>query len=160
MENSIRQILQRDNLELAQMIRKVFHEHEAPQCGTVYSDPTTDDLFSLFNKPKSVLWVAEIDQKALGCCGIYPTNALPEGCTELVKFYLAKEARGKGIGKNLMLKCIASAREMGYKQIYLESLPHFAQAISMYEKEGFIRLDKALGESGHSTCNIWMLKSL
>jgi putative acetyltransferase len=45
-------------------------------------------------------------------------------------------------------------------QIYLESLPHFDTAIAMYEKEGFIRLEKALGESGHSTCNIWMLKSL
>lgn len=90
----IRKNLRTDNPELARMIRNVFHEHEAPQCGTVYSDPTTDDLFSLFHEPKSVLWVAEIDQKAVGCCGIYPTKALPEGCAELVKFYLAKEARG------------------------------------------------------------------
>lgn len=160
MEYLIRELKEKDNKELAQMIREVFHEHEAPQCGTVYSDPTTDDLFTLFKKLKSVLWVAEINQKAVGCCGIYPTNALPEGCAELVKFYLAKEARGKGIGKELMQKSVSFAREAGYKQIYLESLPHFDTAIAMYEKEGFIRLNEALGESGHSTCNIWMLKSL
>jgi putative acetyltransferase len=49
---------------------------------------------------------------------------------------------------------------MGYKRLYLESLPEFSKAVSMYEKFGFERLDKPLGSSGHTTCNIWMLKEL
>ena len=39
------------------------------------------------------------NNKILGCCGVYPTSGLPEQCVELVKFYLPKESRGKGIGK-------------------------------------------------------------
>jgi len=154
----LRPIEQKDNPALAKMIREVFDEHGAPQKGTVYSDPTTDDLYKLFQIPGSVLWVAELSHEIIGCCGIYPTEGLPEGCAELVKFYLSANARGKGIGKELMEKSLMSAKEFGYRQIYLESLPHFDKAVSMYEKQGFLKLDTPLGNSGHTTCNIWMIK--
>jgi putative acetyltransferase len=156
----IRQVEEKDNLQLARIIREVFKEHDAPREGTVYSDPTTDHLYELFLKPGSILWVAVDNNEPIGCCGIYPTEGLPGDCAELVKFYLSADARGKGIGKELMLKCISSAIELGYKQLYLESLPHFAKAIGIYEKEGFVRLIKPLGSSKHKTCSIWMLKKL
>lgn len=156
----IRQIEPQDSASLATMIRTVFEEHDAPQHGTVYSDPTTDNLFELFQHPGSVLWVAEIDHKVMGCCGVYPTHGLPEKCAELVKFYLAAEARGKGIGKALMQRSIDAASDLGYNQLYIESLPEFSRAVSMYEKQGFERLIQPLGSSEHPTCDIWMLKEL
>ena len=156
----IREVTASDNMPLAKLIREVFDEHEAPHQCTVYSDPTTDDLYALFQKPRSVLWVAVLHNKILGCCGIYPTEGLPGDCAELAKFYLLKEGRGKGIGKQLMQLSFQSAKEMGYKKLYLESMPQFSKAVSMYEKLGFITLDKALGNSGHTSCNIWMVKEL
>ena len=155
-----RKVRKDDNAPLAEMIRQVFREHQAPQAGTVYSDPTTDDLYGLFHNSRSVLWVAEIDGVPEGCCGIYPTEGLESRCAELVKYYLAAKARGKGIGRELMEKCIGSAREMGYAQLYLESMPHFAKAVGIYEKLGFKHLPAPLGNSGHTTCNIWMLLEL
>jgi len=156
----IRKVNKDDNLFLAKMIRQVFDEHNAPKKGTVYSDPTTDNLFELFQVEKSLLWVAEIDKEIVGCCGIYPTIGLPKNCAELVKFYLSAKSRGKGIGKILMKKSVESARELGYSELYIESLPEFSNAVSIYEKQGFLKLDQRLGESGHTTCNIWMLKKL
>jgi len=151
-----REVKKADNTLLASMIRQVFKEHEAPESGTVFSDPTTDDLFTLFLKSKSVLWVAELDGLPIGCCGIFPTEGLENSCAELVKYYLAKSIRGKGIGRQLMEKCIISAREMSYKKLYLESMPHFSKAVRIYEKLGFQKLSGPLGNSGHTTCNIWM----
>lgn len=156
----IKKVKKTDNPFLAKMIRNVFIEHNAPQQGTVYSDPTTDNLSELFRAEKSVLWVAEEDNEILGCCGIYPTEGLPTGCVELAKFYLPASSRGKGIGKALMEKSIESAIEFGYTEIYLESLPEYSKAVSIYERNGFITLDKPLGESGHTTCTVWMLKKL
>jgi putative acetyltransferase len=156
----IRKIKLSDNPFLSKIIRNVFDEHKAPRKGTVYSDPTTDNLFDLFKKEKSVLWVAENDKKIVGCCGIYPTSGLPKNCAELVKYYLFKESRGKGIGRMLMEKSIQSAKIFKYTELYLESLPEFSNAVSIYEKQGFIKLAKPLGESGHTTANIWMIKKL
>lgn len=155
-----REVKKEDNVLLAKMIRQVFKEHDAPQSGTVFSDPTTNDLFGLFRKSRSVLWVAELDGIALGCCGIYPTEGLENSCAELVKYYLAESERGKGTGRQLMELCITSARKLGYKKLYIESMPHFSKAVRIYEKLGFRKLSSPLGNSGHTTCNIWMLLEL
>lgn len=155
-----RPIREQDNQPLAQLIRKVFREFKIDRPGTVYTDPTTDDLYGYFQTSGSGYFVAEIDGEMIGGCGVYPTDGLPEGCAELVKFYLAAEARGKGVGTKLLQKIIALAKELGYLQLYLESFPELAQAVSMYEKAGFKPLPHALGNSGHYACTIWMLLEL
>jgi putative acetyltransferase len=59
-----------------------------------------------------------------------------------------------------MEKIFDSAGKIGYRQLYLESLPELSRAISLYEKAGFKFIDGPLGKSGHFGCNIWMLKDL
>jgi len=156
----IRQIQQHDNAELAELIRKVFREFKIDIPWTVYTDPTTDHLFELFIRSGSVYWVAEENGELLGGCGIFPTTGLPEGCAELVKFYVASAYRGKGVGKSLMEQSILSARELGYTQLYLDSFPELEKAVSMYEKEGFRSIDAPMGSSGHTACTLWMSKEL
>ncbi|WP_207432498.1 GNAT family N-acetyltransferase [Sabulibacter ruber] len=160
MNVSFRPIEEKDNPLLVDLIRKVFREFKIDKPGTVYTDPTTDALYQLFQTPGSAYLVAEQEGEIIGGCGVYPTDGLPEGCAELVKFYLAAETRGQGIGYQLMQQNIALAKELGYKQLYLESFPELAKAVSMYEKAGFKPLPHALGNSGHYACNIWMLKDL
>lgn len=155
-----RNIEEKDNKELADLIRSVFREFKIDRPGTVFFDPTTDNLFELFRSERSVYWIAEENGTIAGGCGIYPTPLLPEGCAELVKLYLLPPWRKKGIGRTLMEKCFESARQLGYKQLYLESLPELSKAVSMYIKSGFRHIPHALGNSGHFGCNIWMLKDL
>ncbi|MCZ4221975.1 GNAT family N-acetyltransferase [Pedobacter rhodius] len=153
----IRKIEESDDKKLAELIRVVFREFKIDKPGTVYTDPTTDHLSAVFKQDGSAYWLAEEDGVLLGGCGIYPTDGLPEGCVELVKFYLSAASRGKGIGKLLMQKSIASAQHFGYNEIYLESFPELSTAIGMYEKAGFKKLGAPLGNSGHFACNVWML---
>ena len=150
----------KDNQRLAAIIRQGIEEFNVPLEGTAHTDPTTDDLYNLFQKKGSIYWVAEIDGEILGGCGVSPTEGLPEGCAELVRFFLAPESRGKGIGKFLMMKCFESAVELGYRQLYLETFPEMASAVGMYEHMGFQFIPQALGNSGHYSCTIWMLKDL
>lgn len=157
---NIRQIEERDNKEIAELIRSVFREFKIDRPGTVYYDPTTDNLYGLFREPGSVYWIAEEDSVILGGCGLYPTPGLPEGCAELVKFYLSAASRGKGTGWMLMEKTAEWARGNGYRSLYLESLPELKKAISLYERAGFTFINGPLGNSGHFGCNIWMTKTL
>lgn len=157
-ELEIRPIQPEDNAALASVIRSVLEEFDAAKPGTVYTDPTTDNLFELFQTPQSAYFVALLNDEIVGGCGIYPTKGLPEGCTELVKLYLASVTRGKGLGKALMERCFEIAQQNGYTEIYLETLPELHIAVGLYERLGFEYLEKPYGESGHFACDLWMAR--
>lgn len=159
-EAVIQPIVESDNAPLAQMIRAVLTEFGANKPGTVFTDPTTDNLFALFQTPRSHYFVAKHQGTVVGACGIYPTKGMPEGCTELVKLYVSKPFRGTGLGKHLMTLSIEAARQEGYSEVYLETLPELHNAIGLYEHLGFEYLDQPYGDSGHFACDIWMRKQL
>lgn len=156
----LRTIHAADNAILAKIIRKSLEEFNANKPGTVYFDATTDNLSAVFAADKSIYFVAEENGMIMGGAGIYPTANLPEDTCELVKLYLAPAARGEGIGKLLMQQCFTAAKELGYKKIYLETMPELNIAVPLYEKMGFSYLDAPQGNSGHGGCDIWMIKDL
>jgi putative acetyltransferase len=156
----IRTIQPSDNPELARIVRATMKEFGVDRPGTVYYDPTTDHLYELFQKEKSMYYVAEIDHAMVGGGGIYPSNGLPPGVCELCKMWLLPQARGIGLGKELIERCIAYARSAGYSQIYLETMPELKQALKVYEKFGFKYLDGPMGDTGHFGCDKWMLLEL
>ena len=156
----IRNILPADNNALAKVIRDTMAEFGVNRPNTVYDDPTTDHLYELFQKKGAMYNIAEIDGVIAGGAGVYPTDGLPEATCELVKMYLKPEARGQGLGRLLIEKCISQAKELGYKNIYLESMPELKKALSVYAKFGFEYLKGPMGNSGHSGCELWMLKKI
>ena len=156
----IRPIEQKDNIDIAKVIRGALEEFGANKPGTVYFDPTTDALFELFNTTGSYYYIATINNKVVGGAGIFPTENLPKGTCELVKLYLHKDARGTGLGKQLLNTAMQWAKEYGYTQVYLESMPELSKAVTIYENVGFQRINQPLGNSGHCGCDIWMVKTL
>lgn len=160
MNISIRPIQPTDNPELARIVKQTLAEFGANKPGTVYFDPTTDHLYELFQHPRATYFVAEIDDALVGGVGIYPTEGLPEDTCELVKMYLLPAARGIGLGKTLIEKSIDYAKEAGYKRIYLESMPELQKALKVYARFGFEYLKGPMGNSGHTGCSLWMLKTL
>lgn len=158
---SIRTIREEDNKALAVIIRKTLEEFGANRPGTVYVDPTTDALYQLFaSTPGSVYFVAGQNGVVLGGGGIFPSPGLPKDTCELVKMYLLPQARGIGLGKKIIERCIRFADEYGYKNIYIETMPELRQAMKTYEKFGFVYLDGPMGDTGHFGCELWMLKAL
>ena len=156
----IRPLRAEDNVTIAVIIRKILSEFGANKPGTVFFDPTTDNLFELFSVPDSAYFVAEADGKIVGGSGVFPTPGLPYGCCELVKLYLLSEMRGQGFGLLLMEKCFQKAIDFGFHQMYLETMPELSTAIGLYEKAGFSFLPGPLGCSGHFGCDLWMIKNL
>jgi len=160
MQLVIRNIKRNDNARLAYIVRHVLKEFNANKPGTAYFESATDDIYGLFQRKGSAYFVAESNGEITGGSGIYSTNSLPAGYCELVKLYLLKEARGTGLGKLLIEKCLAWAKDTGYTHVYLESMSELNKAVGLYEKLGFRHIAKPLGNSGHSACGIWMTKEL
>jgi len=160
MKFQLRPIQRSDNVALAKIVRSTLAEFGANHPGTVYFDPTTDALYELFQSTGAGYFVAIDNVRIIGGGGIYPTEGLPEKTCELVKMYLLPEARGMGMGRTIIEKCLQFAGDSGYMQVYLESMPELKQALKVYEKFGFHYLKGPLGNSGHTGCSLWMLKSL
>lgn len=157
-EITIRRMELTDNAAVANIIRTTLKEFGAAHPGTVYFDESTDRLFEIFSStPRSVYFVAEKNGKIVGGGGIFPSPGLPDDTCELVKMYLLPEVRGIGLGRTLIQKSIAFAKEAGYGNIYIETMPELQQAMKTYEKFGFQYLKGPMGNTGHHGCSLWML---
>lgn len=156
----IRPIRPEDNAAIARIIRATLTEFGANHPGTVFTDPTTDDLYTLFRAPGSFYHVAVHDGVLLGGAGIFPSEGLPEGTCELVKMYLVPEARSIGLGRRMIADGLVKARSMGYRHVYIETMPELSRAVDVYRRFGFRDLPGPLGNTGHFGCSVWMLLDL
>lgn len=163
----IREIQSEDNEQIADVIRQVFMSDNYPKTGTAFADPQLDFMFENYDVPKSIYFVVEDDdvnsalyRKIVGGAGIAQLENSHENICELQKMYFLNDARGKGIGFELIWKCIEKAIEFGYEQCYLETLPEMLNAQKLYKKVGFEYIDAPLGGTGHTNCPVWMIKKL
>lgn len=157
----IRPIEPADNKAIATIIRTALTEFGANKPGTVFYDDTTDHLYELFAaEPQSGYFIALQDGIIVGGAGYYPTEGLPNKTFELVKMYLNAVARGIGLGRKMIDYVLAAAKQKGYTQVYLETMPELNKAVKVYEQFGFSYLDGPMGNSGHNGCDIWMIRTL
>lgn len=156
----IREIQKEDNQSIAAVIREVFISDNFPKTGTAFADVQLDFMFETYNKPKAIYFVLEIEGKIVGGAGVSQLENTSENICELQKMYFLQEARGNGIGSQMIQKCLEKATEFGYEKCYLETLPEMLAAQSLYKKMGFEYLCAPLGNTGHTTCPVWMIKEL
>ena len=147
-------------MKIATVIRNVFEELDAPKVGTAYADPHLNTLFEVYQDDTEIYFVVEMNGTILGGCGIGNLVEAEFKICELQKMYLAKEARGKGIAKELMQKCLAFAKQVGYDKCYIETLPFMKDAQKLYVKSGFTFIDGPMGATGHNACDVFMIKDL
>ena len=156
----IREIQQKDNQAIAQIVRDVLMELGAPKVGTAYADPNLDFLFESYQSSKSVYFVIENNNKIIGGAGIAQLENESESICELQKMYFLPEARGLGLGTQLIDKCLERAAGFGFEKCYLETMPYMEAAQKLYQKAGFVYLSEPLGNTGHTSCPVWMIKNL
>jgi ribosomal protein S18 acetylase RimI-like enzyme len=78
--------------------------------------------------------VAECDGAPVGVCGL---RACRDGIFELAKLAVDPHMHGRGIGRELVRRCIDAARERGAREIVLVSNLRLAAALALYQSLGF-----------------------
>ncbi|SHF47616.1 putative acetyltransferase [Salegentibacter echinorum] len=156
----IREIQPEDNQQVASVVREVLMEMGAPKVGTAYEDVALDDMYNTYRDDRKEYFVVEEKGKIIGGAGIAPLPGLEEKVCELQKMYFLPEARGKGLGVKIMDTCLQFAKEQGFEQCYIETLPYMKDARRLYTKTGFKSLDSPIGNTGHYSCTMWMLKDV
>lgn len=156
----IREITKEDNARVAQVVRKVLVDLGVPKVGTAYADPALDHMYENYDVSKAVYFVIELEGAIIGCAGIAQLENYHGNCCELQKMYLLERARGRGLGSQMMNTCLSAAKTFGYEECYLETMPYMKDAQKLYRKSGFEYIDAAMGNTGHFSCPVWMLKTL
>ena len=83
-EVRIRPLEPEDNAPMAAIIRASLAEFGVDKPGTVFTDPTTDDLYRLFRTPRSHYMTAWSEGRLLGGAGIFPSAGLPPDTCDLI----------------------------------------------------------------------------
>ncbi|GAP67484.1 acetyltransferase [Mizugakiibacter sediminis] len=157
---TIRPITPADDAAVAAIIRTVMPEFGADGPGFAIHDAEVDAMAAAYARPGRVYFVVEQDGRVLGGGGIAPLDGGEADVCELRKMYFLPELRGRGAGKALIRRCLAAARELGYRRCYLETLTGMEAAQTLYAKEGFRRICAPMGATGHGGCDRWYLREL
>ena len=70
----------------------------------------------------------------LACIGLRQFSA---EIGEIKRLYVIPAARGRGLGRVLVERIIATAREIGYRSVLLDTLPFMKEAQALYLSLGF-----------------------
>ena len=149
----IREIQEKDNKQVEELIRTCLIEFGANRPGCAWSDPNLGCFFQVYQEDKSKYWVVEENNKIIAGCGIGPLHGVDNVC-ELQKMYCLKESRGNGIANELLKLALEFAKKH-YKECYLETFSNMTAANKFYKKHGFVQLDKPLIETEHYACDVW-----
>ena len=156
----LREIQQKDNQQIAKVIRDVLIELGVPKVGTAYEDKALENMTQAYNKPTSAYFVLEHKGKIIGGAGVAQLDNYEGNICEFQKMYFLPEARGLGLGSKMITICLKKAKEFGFEKCYLETMPYMESARALYKKNGFVSLEKPVGNTGHYSCNVWMIKDL
>ena len=157
---SIREIREEDNPAIAKVIRSVLLELGVPKVGTAYADPELDCLTKAYEGQRSCYFVVEQEGRVIGGAGISPLAGEEPSICELQKMYFLPQARGLGVGEKMIHQCLEFARANNYELCYIETLPYMKAAQKLYRKVGFNYIQGPMGNTGHTTCNVWLTKPL
>jgi GNAT superfamily N-acetyltransferase len=84
--------------------------------------------------PRGAFILAEAEGQHFACIGLRQFSA---DSGEIKRLYVAPAARGRGLGRVLVERIIAVAREVGYRSVLLDTLPFMKEAQALYLSLGF-----------------------
>ena len=93
-----------------------------------------EHLPQVYGPPDGCLIVGRDGGTAVGCVGVRRISA--ETC-EMKRLFVRESARGRGVGRLLVLEAVRAARRLGYARMLLDTLDGMVAARQIYASLGF-----------------------
>lgn len=156
----LRPIEAEDDEIAATIIRGVMSEFTCVGPGYSIGDPELAAMSAAYADERNQFFVLTRAGTVVGCGGFGELAGEDGSICELRKMYLSPEARGYGMGKQLLEHCLRAAKTAGYRKMYLETVVRMTAANQLYRHYGFQELPAPLGATGHSGCDAFFLREL
>lgn len=127
------------DVETLEEVRELFTEYHQWLGEVVCSARLAEEIANLpgpYAAPEGCLYLARDAEGApLGCIGVRQHEGER---AEIKRLYVRSAARGNGLGSALIATAIAAARELGYREALITTLPEIMPvAAAMYARLGF-----------------------
>lgn len=161
-EYTIRNLQPKDVPELIRLTKTIWIEFgfDSLHPDAAHFEAELDQLYETYSTNKCCCYVLIHRNKLVGRCGFGPLEGEDDSICELKGTYLAASTRGLGLGALLLSHTLQAAKQEGFKECYLETMDFMHAANSLYQKSGFIKLNKPMGNTGHKWTTCWYLKKL
>jgi GNAT superfamily N-acetyltransferase len=120
-----------------EQVRELFCEYQTSLDVDLSFQGFTDEVAGLpgsYAPPSGRLLVAAVDGIPRGCVALQEIDS--ETC-EMKRLYVQPGQRGTGLGRLLVARVLNEAGSIGYRRMFLDTLPSMAQAQAMYRALGF-----------------------
>lgn len=101
-------------------------------------DKELENPASKYGMPEGRLYLAYVGEELAGCVGLKKLDENDQ--CELKRMYVRPKFRGRQMGEKLLDVILQDARDIGYKEMYLDTLPFLKSAIKMYHRRGFYEI--------------------
>ncbi len=123
--------------EDVQVIRELFDEY-AVSIGIDLTFQNFEQelihIADIYMPPEGALLLAKQDGMPAGCVGLRKMEG--RRC-EMKRLYVRPKFRGKGLGRALCSRIILKGRQLGYREMLLDTLSSMIGAQALYRSHGF-----------------------
>ena len=142
--------------------QRLSHEH-----GIFMSADDLESAHALFRAewpnlfgPRGRLYLATVGGEPAGVGALKPVSA---ETGELKRMFVRPRYRRTGIGRRILERLVDDARELGYRELRLETMTYMQEAHELYRSMGFVEMDSFDAEGatfGLAICELFMVLSL
>ena len=118
-------------------VREIFREYQNSLEIDLCFQDFEHELAALPGKyapPEGRIYLAFVDGEAAGCIAMRPLQA---GQCEMKRLYVRTRFRGQNLARILANRVIDAAREIGYTEMFLDTLSTMTAAQTLYLSLGF-----------------------
>lgn len=129
-----------DDSLVVELHRAGYGPH-GPRFGTLFCDFVAETVAeaALDNPVNGRVWFAEASGRAIGCSAMInrPGTGGAPSLGQLRWVVLLPEARGAGLGKQMVGMALDFAKAQGHERVFLETTDGLPESMSLYERLGF-----------------------
>jgi len=128
---------EKDRAQIVALLREYWAALNVPLCFQGF-DAEIEDLPGAYAPPGGEMIIAcdRAEGELVGCVALRSVPDAPDMC-EMKRLYVRPAARGTGLGRTLAVAAMDEGRRLGYRRMFLDTLPSLTAAQALYRSLGF-----------------------